>query len=106
MDVVKQITVLLWVLGGILIAPPVLRYFDIDPKDAFRKVLMVSGKTASADDTSKVAEPAQKKEIDPRIFDELFQEHQPETPEELAQAEAEFKELIAGLERVGRVAPP
>lgn len=106
MDVVKQITVLLWVLGGILIAPPVLRYFDIDPKDAFRKVLMVSGKTAGADDTSKVAEPAQKKEIDPRIFDELFQEHQPETPEELAQAEAEFKELIAGLERVGRVAPP
>ena len=72
MDVVKQITVLLWVLGGILIAPPVLRYFDIDPKDAFRKVLMVSGKTAGADDTSKVAEPAQKKEIDPRIFDELF----------------------------------
>ena len=106
MDVVKQITVLLWVLGGILIAPPVLRYFDIDPKDAFRKVLMVSGKTAGADDTSKAAEPAQKKEIDPRIFDELFQEHQPETPEELAQAEAEFKELIAGLERVGRVAPP
>ena len=106
MDVVKQITVLLWVLGGILIAPPVLRYFDIDPKDAFRKVLMVSGKTASADDTSKAAEPAQKKEIDPRIFDELFQEHQPETPEERARAEAEFKELIAGLERVGRVAPP
>ena len=106
MDVVKQITVLLWVLGGILIAPPVLRYFDIDPKDAFRKVLMVSGKTAGADDISKVAEPAQKKEIDPRIFDELFQEHQPETPEERARAEAEFKELIAGLERVGRVAPP
>lgn len=105
MDVVKQITVLLWILGGILIAPPVLRYFDIDPKDAFRKVLMVSGKTAGADDTSKAAEPTQKKEIDPRIFDELFQEHQPETPEERARAEEEFKELIAGLERVGRVAP-
>ena len=61
MDVVKQITVLLWILGGILIAPPVLRYFDIDPKDAFRKVLMVSGKTAGATIPPKRRSPPKKK---------------------------------------------
>lgn len=104
MDIVKQITVLLWVLGAILIAPPIMRYFDIDPKDAYRKILMVG----PAKETSAAApqQPTQKKEIDPHVFDELFKEHQPETPAERAAAEEEFKELIAGLERVGSAAPP
>ena len=106
MDIVKQITVLLWLLGVVLITPPVLRYFDIDPKTAIRKVLMVQGGEVQAGDVPKAELPAQKKEIDPRIFDELFKEHQPETPEEQKQAEAEFKELISGLERIGGALPP
>ncbi len=101
MDVVKQITILLWVLGAILIAPPVLRYFDIDVKEAYKKVLMV-GTPAE----KKPEEPAKKQKIDPKIFDELFEEHQPETPQQRAAVEQEFKELISGLEQVGSVAVP
>ena len=103
MDIVKQITVLLWVLGGILIAPPIMRYFDIDPKDAYRKILMVGPAKQIQSDAPQAV---QKKEIDPHVFEELFQQHQPETPAERAKAEAEFKELISGLERVGHIAPP
>ena len=108
MDIVKQITVLLWVLGAILIAPPVLRYFDIDVKTAYRKILMVEKPTEK--DTAKSADktpvPSQKQTINPQIFDELFEEHQPETPEQRAAVEKEFKELISGLEQVGAVAVP
>lgn len=107
MDIVKQITFLLWVLGVILIAPPVLRYFDIDVKQVYSKVLAVDTKdTQTRDAKSDDDGPVKKEEIDPHIFEELFQEQQPETPAQRAEAEKEFKELIAGLERVGAVVPP
>lgn len=99
MDIIKQISILLWILGAILVAPPVLRYFHIDVKDAYRKVLMV-GSPANKEG----GEQTQKKEIDPHIFDELFKEHEPETPATRAAAEKEFEELISGLERVGHIA--
>lgn len=98
MDIIKQISILLWILGAILIAPPVLRYFHIDVKDAYRKALMVGGPAKDAQSAG-----AQKKEIDPHIFDELFKEHAPETPAERKAAEKEFEELIAGLERVAHM---
>lgn len=104
MDVVKQITILLWVLGAILIAPPVLRYFNIDVKEVYKKVLVVNKpeqKTAA-----NAADPVRKQKIDPQIFDELFEEYKSETPEQRAAVEAEFKELISGLEQVGSVAVP
>lgn len=104
MDVVKQITILLWVLGAILIAPPVLRYFNIDVKEVYKKVLVVNKpeqKTAA-----NAADPVRKQKIDPQIFDELFEEYKSETPEQRAAVEAEFKELISGLEQVSSVAVP
>lgn len=97
MDIIKQISILLWILGAILIAPPVLRYFHIDVKDAYRKVLAVNPAAPEPDRRQ------QKKEIDPHIFDELFEAHEPETPAERKAVEKEFEELIAGLERVAHV---
>lgn len=97
MDIVKQISILLWVLGGILIAPPVLRHFNIDVQDAYRKVLVLGDKPQPPQ------APMAKKEIDPQVFDELFQDPVPETPQQRAEAEKEFEELISGLERVERI---
>lgn len=104
MDIIKQISVLLWVLGAILLAPPVLRYFDVDVKDAYRKVLAL-GEKQTPSVSARDGLTQQKKEINPEVFDELFREYQPETPAQRQAAEEEFKELISGLERVEKVAP-
>ena len=60
MDIIKQISILLWVLGAILIAPPILRHFDIDVKEAYAKILAIDTKKKDAFD-----QPTQKKDIAP-----------------------------------------
>ena len=67
MDIVKQITVLLWLLGAVLITPPILRYFDIDPKTAIRKVLMVEGNPRRPLMLPKQSSPPKKKKLT-RVF--------------------------------------
>ena len=98
MDIIKQISILLWVLGAILIAPPILRHFDIDVKQTYAKILAVDTQKKDA-----LAEPAlRKKDISPEVFEELFKEHQEENVDK-KQIEKEFKELISGLERVEKI---
>ncbi len=103
MDIIKQISILLWVLGAILIAPPVLRYFDIDVKTAYRKVLMLGEAEAKAPAPQEKM-PTEKKNIDPKIFDELFVEHEQETSQQRAAGEQEVKKLISGMENISHVA--
>ena len=88
MDIIKQISILLWVLGAILIAPPILRHFDIDVKEAYAKILAIDTKKKDAFD-----QPTQKKDIAPEVFDELFKEYQDEYADK-SLVEKEFKELF------------
>ena len=97
MDIIKQISILLWVLGAILIAPPILRHFDIDVKEAYAKILAIDTKKKDA-----FEQPTQKKDIAPEVFDELFKEYQDEYADK-SLVEKEFKELISGLERVDKI---
>ena len=99
MDIIKQITILLWVLGAILIAPPVLRHFNIDVKQVYSKILAVK---PTENDGKRDA--LEKREIDPQIFDELFQDQAVDTPQEKAALQKEFDELIGGLDRIASVA--
>ncbi len=98
MDIIKQISILLWVLGAILIAPPILRHFDIDVKEAYSKILAVDTKQKDAFDKPSM----QKKDIAPEIFEELFKDYQDEKVDKTL-VEKEFKELISGLERVDKI---
>lgn len=98
MDILKVISLLLWLLGTVLIAPTALRYFDMDAKTLIRKVLVLDEKPAEA-----AAQSLSAREIEPEIFDELFEETPPLTPQQRRETEEEFEQLIAGLERVSSV---
>ncbi len=95
MDIIKQISILLWVLGVVLIAPPILRHFDVDVKEAYAKILAIDSHKKDAFDKPVL----KKKDISQEIFDELFQDYHEENLDKKA-LEKEFKELISGLERV------
>jgi len=79
-------------------APPILRHFDIDVKDAYAKILAVDSKKKDAFEKN----PLHKKEIAPEIFEELFKDYQEESVDKNLVAK-EFEELISGLERVDSV---
>lgn len=95
MDILKFISLLLWLLGAVLIAPTALRCFDLDAKTLIRKALVLGEKPAEA-----AAQPLSSREIEPEIFDELFEEVPPLTPQQRRETEEELEQLIAGLERV------
>ena len=98
MDIVKQITILLWVLGVVLITPPLLRHFDIDVKDVYRKVLVLP----ESSDTKRDALENRKTDINPTVFDELFPD-QPQTPQQTETVKQEFEKMISGMEQIGHV---
>lgn len=99
MDIIKQITVLVWMLGVVVITPPVLRYFDVDIETAYRKVLALEAKEPAAAPARDGVLP-QKQELNPAVFDELFKETQ-ETPQQRQTAEEAFKRLMADLKISG-----
>ena len=72
MDIAKQILLLLWILGVVLVTPPVLRHFNIDVQTAYKKVLFLDD--SSAPTAARDALSIQKHEIKPEVFDELFKD--------------------------------
>ena len=97
MDIVKQITILLWVLGIVIITPPVLRDFDIDVKTAYRKILALPKQSEEKRDGLEV----RKTDIDPNVFNELFSN--PNIEQETQAIKQEFEKMIVGLERIAQV---
>ena len=94
MDIVKQITILLWILGGVLIAPPLLRHFNIDVQQTYRKVLALPQSKSNTRDALEM----QKTDIDPSVFQELFpDENEEESP--LQEAKEELEKIVSGLEK-------
>ena len=96
MDIVKQITLLLWLLALVLITPLVLRHFDINVKDVYRKVLFLDNK--SSNNSSRDALSMHKNEIKPEVFNELFQDEAQETPEQKATAQHEFEQMVTQMQ--------
>ena len=95
MDIVKQITILLWILGGVLITPPLLRHFDINVQQTYRKILSLPQQTTDARDALET----KKTEIDPAVFQELFpDEHEPSQLVEGAKEELEH--LVSEMEEL------
>ncbi|MBO7237906.1 MAG: hypothetical protein J6U96_01270, partial [Elusimicrobiaceae bacterium] len=99
MDIVKQITILLWILGIVLITPPVLRNFDIDVQTVYRKVLALPEKTGQARDGLET----RKTDIDPSVFNELFSEENDNTVQQNESVKQEFEKMISGLERIAQM---
>lgn len=108
MDIIKQISILLWLLAAVLIAPPVLRHFGLTPKAAIEKLLVLTPSAPSASGPAATGLPG--KQIAEHIPDEqnLFTEPASaaiaKNPKEYkSQDEKEFTEMIAGLERIGKI---
>ena len=95
MDIVKQITILLWVLVVVLITPPILRHFDIDVKTVYRKVLALPDPDSTGPRDGLLSK---NREVAPEIFDEMFNE--PETPEEKQAAKQEMGKIVDGIEQM------
>lgn len=102
MDIIKQISILLWLLGCVLLTPPVLRHFNVDVKSVYRRAMLSDGLESHTEEEPR---PSAKSEIDAKIFDELFTEP-PAAPEKVPSsqedAEPELKKLITGLENVAK----
>lgn len=102
MDITKQIIWLLILLGVVLITPPTLRYFHVDAKTVYRKILFLDDK----DTPAQVVTPrdglvaVEKKQINPNVFNELFQEPSAETPAQRETAKQEFEKMIVGLQEI------
>ncbi len=94
MDIVKQITIMLWILGVVIITPPVLRYFDVDVKTAYRKILFLSPDEGKTQRDSLLAD---KSESDSDIFDNLFSDDTPQTIEQLQDADKALSNLVTNL---------
>ncbi len=114
MDIVKQIIILLWMLGVVLVAPPALRYFDIDVKTVYRKILFLED---SSQASSRDALLQQKHEIKPEAFEEIF-EKAPQKPSRYVSAsqttsslessaaremvKQKFEDMVGGLKDIER----
>ena len=96
MDIVKQISIMLWLLVIVLITPLVLRHFNVDVKTLYRKVLFLPEDTNAERD----ALASQHQEINSADFDVLFHTEQ-ETPQERKTAEQEYKKLVNELKKAG-----
>ena len=121
MDIVRQILLLLWVLGIVLVTPPILRHFNVDVQTAYRKVLFLDEKSSAP---ARDALAVQKHEIKQEVFDELFKdvpqedeesvaptepvatEKEPTTPTETSAArelvKQKFEDMIVGLKDIQR----
>ena len=98
MDIIKQITFLLWVLVIVILTPIVLRHFDIDVKTVYRKVLFLDDSSDNVAKRDALASP--KTELKSEVFNELFQNSSAEeTPEQKEQAQKEFEKMMAGLKK-------
>lgn len=78
----------------VLIAPPVLRYFNVDVKTLYRRLLALPAVSAQARDGLL----SQMHEHSGKVFDELFQEPVDKTQSHTAQEE--FEKMMEGLQRV------
>lgn len=103
MDIVRKITVILWILAGMLIMPPLLRSFGLKPAEMVKSFFSSKTETPSAQqDLAKEAPvPAEKKPAEkpkPLAHEEEMQPYDPED-------EKAFNEMISGLEEISHVAP-
>lgn len=127
MDIIKKITVMLWILAIILVAPPVLRYFGVTPKQAILKLLFIDKPSVADEDSRKTVDAAllsnlfaDNPEAKSAPADELLPDAHAHTPSGVPATvvktpqtrppqayeprdEKGFKELISGLERIGSV---
>ena len=102
MDIVKQITIMLWILGVVIITPPVLRYFDIDVKTAYRKVLMLPEKEKPMERRDGL--PSEKRELSPDVFNDLFQDSAAATSAQLQSAQQALTTFVTNLQEAQRQA--
>ena len=107
MDIIKKLTIFLWLLAVLLITPTVLRSFDVSPKEMF-KVLF--GETAPSPKENKKTTPS--KEV-PEKENYSNQEARPDISvppppkkeEEVSSKEEKaFNAMISGLEKISSVA--
>lgn len=113
MDIIKRVSLLLWVLAIILVVPPALRYFRLTPQEALRKILFLEKPSESAvplnaEEVARAFERESNVLTRPEIHlpppskltgraDAL----ESETPAPYSvRDEAEFKEMISGLEQI------
>lgn len=117
MDIVKKITCLLWILAGLLVAPPLLRSFGLKPKDVVDALFADKSRPSAV--LQKTAQPAEKTESKDSSVRGRAQELRPDisvpppAEEETAAQDAEhplsqdqkaFENMISGLEKVASVA--
>lgn len=118
MDIIKRVSLLLWVLAIILVVPPALRYFRLTPQEALRKVLFLEN-PAPAEEPLSAEEVARAFERESNVLTRP-EIHLPPPSKLTGQAdalessepapystrdEADFKEMIAGLEQIASAAP-
>ena len=95
MDIVKQITIMLWILGVVIITPPVLRYFDVDVAAAYRKALFLDS------DENKVRRDglrSEKREVAPEVLENLFSETAAQTAAQLDLAKQSLTQFVTNLQ--------
>ncbi len=109
MDIVKKLTVLLWLLAAVLVAPPMLRSFGFKPKDMVKALFSDKNHFKNDNSAAKISAP------DPEEERGNAQENRPDisVPPSTEQApvdypsedEKAFNEMISGLENIASVAP-
>ena len=124
MNTVKKLVFFLWLLAAVLVTPPLLRSFGLNPKEMVKDLFSdtprkdviapVAPKPAEAPKTVPVLEPAEEdergraRELRPDISVPPARKTKPSEsasePIPVSQDEKEFKEMISGLENIARVA--
>lgn len=100
MDIVRKVTLVLWILAGMLIMPPLLRSFGLKPINMVKSFFSTTQEnTPSKDSSFKEEVPVDEKPV--KRFQSLAQEEemQPYDPED----EKNFNEMISGLEEISHV---
>lgn len=93
MDIIKQITVMIWLLGVVLATPAVLRHFDIDVKTVYRKILVLNEQDKLA---ARDALASSKREIPDKVFEDIFSDGNA-TAEQLTTAKQEVKQMVQDM---------
>lgn len=115
MDIIKQITLLLWGLTIGLVVPPALRYFNVTPQEAVRKLLFLEEPAPAAQETPLLAKASGQ---DKKTLSRPPMVHPPilrvpgradavasEEPVPYSERDKEdFNEMISGLEEISSVA--
>ena len=107
MDIVRKITLILWILAGMLIMPPLLRSFGLKPAEIVKSFLAPSTSHPSSsqektsnenmalmEETLPVSNPDM--HVQPLSQEEEMQPYDPED-------EKAFNEMISGLEEISSV---